>query len=68
MRAHTHARHGTANETLSCLHTALHEHRIRDVTCGMAHTLVLSDEGVVFAWGAASDGQLDVGICLCVCV
>jgi X-linked retinitis pigmentosa GTPase regulator len=42
---------------------ALHEHKIREVSCGMAHTLVLSDEGLVFAWGAASDGQLGVGEC-----
>ena len=48
-----------------CVHmAALHEHKIRDVSCGMAHTLVLSDEGVVFAWGSGSDGQLGVGMSL----
>ena len=41
--------------------TSLHDHKIRDVSCGMAHTLALSEEGVVFAWGSGSDGQLGVG-------
>jgi len=45
-----------------CLPTALHEHKIRDVSCGMAHTLVLTNEGVVFAWGSGSDGQLGLGV------
>ena len=41
--------------------TGLHAHRIRRVACGMAHTLALSDEGEVFAWGSGADGQLGVG-------
>ena len=31
------------------------------VVCGCAHTLALSDEGVVYSWGANSYGQLGVG-------
>lgn len=40
---------------------ALQQHTIRDVSCGAAHTLALSDGGVVFAWGSGADGQLGVG-------
>lgn len=31
------------------------------VVCGYAHTLALSDEGVLYAWGANSYGQLGIG-------
>ncbi|XP_063763057.1 RCC1 and BTB domain-containing protein 2 isoform X1 [Eleginops maclovinus] len=31
------------------------------VTCGYAHTLALTDEGMVYAWGANSYGQLGTG-------
>ena len=31
------------------------------VACGYAHTLVLTDEGQVYAWGANSYGQLGTG-------
>ncbi|UYV76445.1 RCBTB1 [Cordylochernes scorpioides] len=31
------------------------------VVCGYAHTMVLSDEGVVYTWGANSYGQLGTG-------
>ena len=31
------------------------------VVCGYAHTLALSDEGALFAWGANSYGQLGTG-------
>ena len=31
------------------------------VACGYAHTLALSDEGTLFAWGANSYGQLGTG-------
>lgn len=31
------------------------------VACGYAHTLVLTDEGQIYAWGANSYGQLGTG-------
>lgn len=31
------------------------------VACGYAHTLVLTDEGQVYVWGANSYGQLGTG-------
>uniref|UniRef100_A0A8U7M189 RCC1 and BTB domain containing protein 2 n=2 Tax=Corvus TaxID=30420 RepID=A0A8U7M189_CORMO len=32
-----------------------------EVACGYAHTLVLTDEGQIYAWGANSYGQLGTG-------
>ncbi|CAL1532706.1 unnamed protein product [Lymnaea stagnalis] len=34
---------------------------ISQIVCGYAHTLALSDEGVIYAWGANSYGQLGTG-------
>ena len=34
---------------------------ITQVVCGYAHTLALSDEGMMYAWGANSYGQLGTG-------
>ncbi|CAG5128531.1 unnamed protein product [Candidula unifasciata] len=34
---------------------------INQVVCGYAHTLALSDEGIMFSWGANSYGQLGTG-------
>ena len=34
---------------------------ITSVVCGYAHTLAISDEGVMYAWGANSYGQLGTG-------
>lgn len=31
------------------------------VVCGYAHTLALSDEGTLYAWGANTHGQLATG-------
>lgn len=31
------------------------------IACGYAHTLALTDEGLVYAWGASSYGQLGTG-------
>ena len=31
------------------------------IVCGYAHTMALSDEGALFAWGANSYGQLGTG-------
>ena len=33
-------------------------HRITQVACGEFHTVVLSEEGIVFAWGSAQHGRL----------
>lgn len=41
--------------------SSLRQHKIRDVSCGMAHTLAISEEGLLFAWGSGADGQLGVG-------
>ncbi|KAK6194794.1 hypothetical protein SNE40_000350 [Patella caerulea] len=34
---------------------------IHQIVCGYAHTMVLSDEGVMYSWGANSYGQLGTG-------
>lgn len=34
---------------------------ISQVACGYAHTLALTDEGFVYAWGANAYGQLGTG-------
>lgn len=34
---------------------------VNQIVCGSAHTLALSDEGVIYAWGANSYGQLGTG-------
>jgi alpha-tubulin suppressor-like RCC1 family protein len=31
------------------------------VSCGMAHTLLLTSTGEIFVWGAGSEGQLGLG-------
>ena len=31
------------------------------IVCGYAHSMALSDEGVLYAWGANSYGQLGTG-------
>ena len=31
------------------------------IVCGYAHTMALSDEGALYAWGANSYGQLGTG-------
>jgi alpha-tubulin suppressor-like RCC1 family protein/Ca2+-binding EF-hand superfamily protein len=31
----------------------LHEHQVNDVACGAAHTIAVTNQGEVFAWGAA---------------
>lgn len=35
-------------------------YRVKKVVCGGLHTLVLSTEGKVFAWGRAEGGQIGV--------
>ena len=34
---------------------------VTSVVCGYAHTLAVSDEGALYAWGANSYGQLGTG-------
>ena len=34
------------------------------IACGMAHVLVLTDEGELYSWGANSYGQLGLGTTL----
>ncbi|XP_054837874.1 RCC1 and BTB domain-containing protein 2 isoform X4 [Eublepharis macularius] len=44
-----------------CRIAALQGIRAKRVACGFAHTLVLTDEGQLYAWGANSYGQLGTG-------
>ena len=37
---------------------------VTSVVCGYAHTLAVTDEGALFAWGANSYGQLGTGAVL----
>ena len=41
--------------------SALNNIVIIKVVCGYAHTLALTDEGHLYAWGANSYGQLGTG-------
>ncbi|CAG0901286.1 unnamed protein product [Darwinula stevensoni] len=50
-----------ANQHLPCKVTNLQGVFISQVVCGYAHTLALSDEGVLYGWGANSYGQLGIG-------
>ncbi|XP_017205802.1 RCC1 and BTB domain-containing protein 2 isoform X2 [Oryctolagus cuniculus] len=49
------------NQPTPCRVAALQGIRVQRVACGYAHTLVLTDEGQVYAWGANSYGQLGTG-------
>ncbi|KAB1267662.1 RCC1 and BTB domain-containing protein 2 [Camelus dromedarius] len=49
------------NQPTPCRIAALQGIRVQRVACGYAHTLVLTDEGQVYAWGANSYGQLGTG-------
>ena len=40
---------------------ALREHTVVDVAVGAEHTLALTADGRVFAWGTNNDGQLGLG-------
>ncbi|XP_076311235.1 RCC1 and BTB domain-containing protein 1-like isoform X1 [Tachypleus tridentatus] len=50
-----------ANQYIPCQVTNLQAVVIQKIACGYAHTLALSDEGVLYAWGANSCGQLGTG-------
>lgn len=49
------------NQTSPCRVTNLQGVVIQKVVCGYAHTMALSDEGVLYTWGANSYGQLGTG-------
>ncbi|XP_048656888.1 RCC1 and BTB domain-containing protein 2 isoform X3 [Marmota marmota marmota] len=51
----------SGNQPTPCRVAALQGIRVQRVACGYAHTLVLTDEGQVYAWGANSYGQLGTG-------
>ncbi|XP_023587336.1 RCC1 and BTB domain-containing protein 2 isoform X3 [Trichechus manatus latirostris] len=51
----------SGNQPTPCRIAALQGIRVQRVACGYAHTLVLTDEGQVYAWGANSYGQLGTG-------
>ncbi|XP_027445120.1 RCC1 and BTB domain-containing protein 2 isoform X3 [Zalophus californianus] len=51
----------SGNQPTPCRIAALQGIRVQRVACGYAHTLVLTDEGQVYAWGANSYGQLGIG-------
>lgn len=35
--------------------------RVRDISCGLGHTLALMDSGELYAWGNGSNGRLGLG-------
>ncbi|XP_056467332.1 RCC1 and BTB domain-containing protein 2 isoform X1 [Gadus chalcogrammus] len=49
------------NQQTPCRIAALQGASIIQVACGYAHTLALTDEGMVYSWGANSYGQLGTG-------
>ncbi|XP_071517707.1 RCC1 and BTB domain-containing protein 1-like isoform X1 [Panulirus ornatus] len=49
------------NQHNACRVTALQGVVITKIVCGYSHTLALSDEGSLWAWGANSYGQLGTG-------
>ncbi|XP_060640804.1 RCC1 and BTB domain-containing protein 2 isoform X3 [Anolis sagrei] len=51
----------SGNQPTPCRIAALQGIRVQRVACGYAHTLVLTDEGQMYAWGANSYGQLGTG-------
>lgn len=52
----------TLNQAQPCRVTAgLTDVRVVKVVCGFSHTLCLSNDGVLFSWGANSNGQLGIG-------
>ncbi|XP_030056341.1 RCC1 and BTB domain-containing protein 2 isoform X3 [Microcaecilia unicolor] len=51
----------SCNLQTPCKVMALQGVRVLRVVCGNAHTLVLTDEGVLYVWGANSYGQLGTG-------
>ncbi|KAM4700204.1 RCC1 and BTB domain-containing protein 1 [Discoglossus pictus] len=51
----------TGNQLTPCKMVLLHTVCIIQVVFGYAHTLGLTDQGLLFAWGANTHGQLGIG-------
>ncbi|XP_053563999.1 RCC1 and BTB domain-containing protein 2 isoform X2 [Bombina bombina] len=51
----------SGNQPTPCRIAALQGIRVEQIVCGYAHTLALTDEGGMYAWGANSYGQLGTG-------
>ncbi|XP_056650815.1 RCC1 and BTB domain-containing protein 1 isoform X2 [Monodelphis domestica] len=49
------------NQLTPCRVAALHSVCVLQIVCGYAHTLALTDEGLLYAWGANTYGQLGTG-------
>ncbi|CAJ1086948.1 RCC1 and BTB domain-containing protein 1 isoform X2 [Xyrichtys novacula] len=49
------------NQLQPCRLTALQELCISQIVCGYGHCLALTDEGLLYAWGANTYGQLGTG-------
>ncbi|KGL74995.1 RCC1 and BTB domain-containing protein 1 [Tinamus guttatus] len=49
------------NQLTPCRVAALHGVCVLQIACGYAHTLALTDEGLLYAWGANTYGQLGTG-------
>ncbi|XP_018584674.2 RCC1 and BTB domain-containing protein 1-like isoform X1 [Scleropages formosus] len=49
------------NQLTPCRLTALQGLCVLQIACGYAHTLALTDEGLLYAWGANTYGQLGTG-------
>ncbi|KAM6141107.1 LOW QUALITY PROTEIN: RCC1 and BTB domain-containing protein 1 [Pterocles gutturalis] len=49
------------NQLTPCRVAALQGVCIMQIACGYAHTLALTDEGLLYAWGANTYGQLGTG-------
>uniref|UniRef100_A0A803VUK3 RCC1 and BTB domain containing protein 1 n=1 Tax=Ficedula albicollis TaxID=59894 RepID=A0A803VUK3_FICAL len=49
------------NQLTPCRVAALHSVCVLQIACGYAHTLALTDEGLLYAWGANTYGQLGTG-------
>ncbi|KAG9348412.1 hypothetical protein JZ751_002147 [Albula glossodonta] len=49
------------NQQTPCRIAALQGINIVQIACGYAHTLALTDDGFIYAWGANSYGQLGTG-------
>ncbi|XP_043388880.1 RCC1 and BTB domain-containing protein 1 isoform X4 [Caretta caretta] len=49
------------NQLTPCRVAALHGVCVLQITCGYAHTLALTDEGLLYSWGANTYGQLGTG-------
>ncbi|XP_038050158.1 RCC1 and BTB domain-containing protein 1-like [Patiria miniata] len=49
------------NQPSPCRVSSLSGVVISQITCGYAHSMALSDEGILYSWGANSYGQLGTG-------